>query len=236
MDIINKWKSFIFEKWKILVGVFLFLTLTIVFLIQGSYFQKEEGEDTSSSDIYEELIAEQKIEDEATKEMKAADKSGSEEIDEQEPREIVVDVKGAVKTPGVYQMKPNSRIVDAIEKAGGLIETAEQNAVNLAQIVEDQMVIYVPEIGEEGVDIILENVTTVSENTTQNKESNLININNAEKSELMLLNGIGESKADNIITYRNEKGLFKSIEEIKNVSGIGEATFEKIKESITVSR
>ena len=106
--------------------------------------------------------------------------------------------------------------------AGGLLENCDTNDINLSKKVFDEMVIYVPFLGEKVEDIGLEN-QEVSYNDGK------ISINSASVSELMNISGIGEVKAKNIIEYRNKFGLFKSIEEIKNVSGIGNSTFEKIK-------
>ncbi len=147
-----------------------------------------------------------------------------------EPIIIMVDIKGAVSNPGVYKMEDGQRIIELIEKAGGLLEDAESKAINFAQKVEDQMVVYIPKVGEEDIKII---ESPVNETTTSTDTK--ININEADASLLMTLNGIGSSKAENILQYREEKGYFKTIEEIKNVSGIGEATFNQLKESITVS-
>lgn len=143
---------------------------------------------------------------------------------------IMVDIKGAVSNPGVYKMDEGQRMIELIEKAGGLLEEAESKAINFAQKVEDQMVVYIPKVGEEDIKII---ESPVNETTTSTDTK--ININEADESLLMTLNGIGASKAANILQYREEKGYFKTIEEIKNVSGIGEATFNQLKESITVS-
>ena len=154
-------------------------------------------------------------------------------IENQRSEEIIVDVKGAVVTPGVYTVESNNRVIDAIERAGGFIEEADQNAVNLAKVVEDQMVIYIPKVGEEvqNADLNQAYVEPVAEEKTES----LVNINLDGKEALMTLNGIGSSKADSILNYREENGFFQTIEEIKNVSGIGDATFENLKDSITVS-
>jgi len=186
-----------------------------------------------------------------------------------------VDVKGAVKKPGVYQVNSTDIINDAITLAGGFSKTAYTKNINLSIKIKAEMVIYVytkteykklttkvveqvecqtntyviNDCIENGSSVITSNdndmesssTTTVNseeiinepENSTSN-ETKLISINSATLDELMTLDGIGESKANNIIKYREEVGLFKTKEEIKNVSGIGEAAFEKIKDSITV--
>lgn len=133
---------------------------------------------------------------------------------------IFVYVCGAVNREGVYELPSGSRIYEAIEIAGGFREDADTNAVNQAEVLEDEEKLYVPVIGEE--------VSDVSE------DDDKININKASKEELMTLPGVGESRADSIIKYREDVGAFQSIEDIMQVSGIKEGLFEKIKDLITV--
>lgn len=142
---------------------------------------------------------------------------------------IMVDVKGAVENPGVYKMNQQDRIKEAIEKAGGFSKKALKSDVNLAQRVQDEMVILVTEEGEEASEGI-ENAS----NTLQNDQETgtVINLNQATEAELTSLTGIGPSKADAIIQYREEHGLFSSPEDLMEVSGIGEKTFENIKDQI----
>ena len=144
-----------------------------------------------------------------------------------EKKYYYVDIKGEVKDPGVYKLKEGSRVIDAINASGGLKENANTYSVNLSKKITDEMVIIVPSNSEN---------TNVSDNTiTQNtKNSGLVNINTATTKELLSITGIGESKASNIVKYREENGNFSSIEDIKNVSGIGDSLFEKIKKYITV--
>ncbi|PTQ86393.1 competence protein ComEA [Trichococcus patagoniensis] len=161
-----------------------------------------------------------------------------EQPEESEPvREIIiVDIKGAVSNPGVYQAEAAMRVIDIIDLAGGLRETADADTVNLSQRVTDQMVIYIPAIGEEA-----ERPIAVPENPLAEQESGngvagteKVDINTADAVLLQTLNGIGEKKAVLIIAYREENGSFQTIEEIMEVSGIGEKTFEGFKNLITV--
>jgi competence protein ComEA len=141
-------------------------------------------------------------------------------------------VCGEVNKSGVVTIESGSRIIDAVELAGGTTSLADLNKVNLAEFVCDAQKIYIPKIGED-VDkneIIAQN-SSVKQN---NSKHNLININTADKATLEQLTGIGETIAQNIIEYRQLNGGFKSIDEIKKVSRIGEKTFEKIKDKITV--
>jgi len=218
--------NFVKEKIKwFLIGL-VGIIVVLLILLFWQVFQSDSKEEPTEVSVYEELLLEEETELEEKSEDEA---SVSQEVPS---NDIVVDVKGGVQTPGVYTMDANSRVIDAIEKAGGLIAEAEEKAVNLAQIVEDQMVIYVPIEGED-----LEKASSeiiANQTMDENDNSATIDINQAEKETLMTLNGIGDSKADNIIAYREENGSFQSIEDIKNVSGIGEATFDNLKDFIHV--
>ncbi len=156
-------------------------------------------------------------------------------------KKMYVDIKGSVNNPGVYEFKENDRVIDAINYAGGLSKYANTSNINLSQKLSSEMVIYVfsnKEI-EDGSKasscstICGVNVIEVNNCVDENNSSDKVNINNATLEELMTLTGIGESKAKNIIAYR-EKEKFKTIEDIKNISGIGDALFEKIKDRIVV--
>ncbi|TKC19982.1 helix-hairpin-helix domain-containing protein [Robertmurraya kyonggiensis] len=142
-------------------------------------------------------------------------------------QELLVDVKGAVQTPGVYKATTGDRVIDVIERAGGITESANEEAVNLAMRVTDEMVIYVPLIGEE-----TESMTTAV--SAGGGESDKININKATATELETLPGVGPAKSAAIIEYRETNGPFQTIEDIMSISGFGEKTFEKLKESISV--
>ena len=154
---------------------------------------------------------------------------------------VIIHITGSVKNPGIVKLKEGSRIEDAIESAGGLTENADITKVNLAYVVEDGTKIKIPSASEEdigdediidsksGDNIIIEENTVSSNNSTQN-----ININKATEKEFETLPGIGPSLASKIIEYRNQNGKFGSIEDIKNVNGIGDNKYEKIKDLITV--
>ncbi|MFD2305843.1 helix-hairpin-helix domain-containing protein [Enterococcus termitis] len=146
-----------------------------------------------------------------------------------EPKQLYVDIKGAVKRPGMYEVKENMRVWDAILLADGVEEEADTKQVNFAEQVTDQMVIYVPKKGEEP--LVKQELNSEERDEADTK----INLNQADENQLQTLPGIGQKKAQEIIRYREDNGGFKSIEDIKNISGFGEKTFEKLKESITVS-
>ena len=153
---------------------------------------------------------------------------------------IIVHVSGAVNKEGIVELKNNSRMIDAIDKAGGLRDEADIRNINLAYIIEDGMKIHIPSKEEKESTIIAEG-NTDSEIVKQsnviksdNNKKSKININTATKTDLETLPGIGESTALKIIEYRKEKGKFKLKEDIKQVNGIGDSKFNKIKELITV--
>ena len=140
--------------------------------------------------------------------------------------EIYVHVCGCVKKPGVYSLHFGARTQEAINAAGGFSEKANQTAWNLAEVLQDGMQIYVPSKDE----------AKEALNEEQSSQKDLsVNINRASKEDLVTLPGIGESRADAIIARREEKGTFTSIEEIKDVAGIGDGIFNRIKDLITVN-
>lgn len=164
---------------------------------------------------------------------------------------VYVDIKGAVKKPGVYKINSDKKIIDVITMAGGLMENANTDNINLSKKVTDEMVIIIYTNEEVKNSNIVDTVIKVIDkecvcpniqndgciNTEINDSitnvNKAININTATLEELMSINGLGEAKAKAIIKYREENGYFKIIDDLLNVSGIGEALFEKIKEYIT---
>lgn len=137
--------------------------------------------------------------------------------------QIYVDIGGAVKNPQVVELPEGSRVEDAIEAAGGLTDKADLTDINRAAFLEDGEKVYIPEVYDED-DV----------GDSQVRGDGKININTADFEELQELNGVGPATAEKIIGYREENGRFSSIEDIKNVSGIGEKTFEKFKDDIKV--
>ena len=146
---------------------------------------------------------------------------------------IMVDVAGAVVEPSVVELPENSRIFEAIEKAGGLSKEADTTATNLAEILTDGQKIYIP-TKQEVKDSQSEATSSDTTNYLVTGQSKRININSADSDMLQELSGVGPSTAEKIISYRNENGKFKKIDDIKNVSGIGDKTFEKFKDKITL--
>ena len=140
---------------------------------------------------------------------------------------VVVYISGEVVNPQVIEMKDGDRLIDAVEKCGGMTENADKNAVNLALLLKDEEHYVIPKIGEN-----LQLNTSSNNKSLQN--NNLVNINTADKTILISLPSIGEKTAEKIIQYRETNGNFKSIDDIKNINGIGEKKFEQIKDLITV--
>lgn len=138
-------------------------------------------------------------------------------------KQIYIDVKGEVNNPGVYKMKAGSRVTDLIRNAGGFKKDADQTAVNLAKQLADQDMIVVYKVGQ-----------GPKANQTDDVEKEKVNINKADSDELQKLDRVGEKMAQKIIDYRNQHNGFHSIDEIKQISGFGEKTFERLKDSLTI--
>ena len=159
------------------------------------------------------------------------DSSTEKEVKE-EPVEqdlITVDVKGAVKSPGIYDLPVGSRVNDAVQKAGGLTEQADSKSLNLAQKVSDEALVYVPTKGEESSS--QQAGSGAPSSTSKDKK---VNLNKASLEELKKVKGLGGKRAQDIIDHRESNGKFKSVDELKKVSGIGAKTIEKLKDYVTV--
>lgn len=226
---------FIIKKYWVSVVLFILILFACVMSGYSIYLQKMEPKE-----IKDEIIA-------------VADNGDSEEKTD---IYVAVDIKGNVKKPGVYQVKEGTIINDVIALAGGFTKNAYVNNINLSKKVSDEMVIYVYSKNEvkddkkqtvcktdtvdisdctnEKVSVIETGTNTNTEEKTTSSDNQLVNINTASESELTTVSGIGSSKAKAIIEYRNNNGSFSNIKDLLNVSGIGEALFEKIKEFITV--
>ena len=198
------------------------ITFAVAFVAGGIYFFSQQGEDPANTeDIFSVTAKEAEMEQSVNE---AA-----------EPEIIKVDVKGAVKSPGIFTAQAGDRVIDLISAAGSFTEKADTDKVNFAQIIEDQMVIYVPEIGEEDKGN-LENIQvgTSGDAVTKGTSGGLVNLNTATQEDLQTLTGIGPSKADAILEYRETVGKFKEVDELKQVTGIGDKTFERLRDSISV--
>lgn len=150
-----------------------------------------------------------------------------EEVLDMVPRRVVIYITGEVKQPGIVELSSDMRLKDALQMVGGFTAEADINSINLAQKVEDERHYIVTKIGENSLDV-------TGNTSPMTGKGGLININTANVEELKRLDGIGDGLAQRIINHRTEQGAFSSIEDIKNVSGIGEKKFEAIKSSICV--
>lgn len=166
-------------------------------------------------------------------EVAAVSKNSSTEKEvKEEPVEqdlITVDVKGAVKSPGIYDLPVGSRVNDAVQKAGGLTEQADSKSLNLAQKVSDEALVYVPTKGEEAAS---QQAGSGAPSSTSKEKK--LNLNKASLEELKQVKGLGGKRAQDIIDHREANGKFKSVDELKKVSGIGAKTIEKLKDYVTV--
>lgn len=243
MEKLENVKLFLLEHRWVLIGVLLGI---VIILGGGFYFNKAFQQEKMMIDSNP-LI--QKKDDVIT---------NVGEIIEDSSCYVTVDIKGEVKVPGIYQVKCESRVQDAIYLAGGTTWKADTSVLNLSKKLVDEMVIVVyskeqvanfvvtkeDESEKLGVcqnQIEIVNNACIDSDLVSDTEAigdtpvnNTVSLNKATKEELMILPGVGESKAENIINYREENDGFKSIEEIKNVKGIGDSIFEKIKTNITV--
>lgn len=181
-----------------------------------------------------------------------AETTSTTSVVKEESTKLYFDIKGSVKKPGVYEFTQGDKIIDAINKAGGLTKNATTNNLNLSKKLTNEMVIYVFSKNELTTTKTYEPVSNASEckcetieinncvdkNTTNESNndtvSTKININTDSKEKLMTISGIGSSKADAIIEYRTKNGNFKTTEDIMNVSGISKTIYDKIKDTITV--
>ena len=163
------------------------------------------------------------------------DSSAEKEVKKEENEEslgqdlITVDVKGAVRSPGIYDLPVGSRVHDAVQKAGGLTEEADSKSLNLAQKISDEALVYVPTKGEEAA-----SQQATSGTTPSSSKEKKVNLNKASLEELKQVKGLGGKRAQDIIDHREANGKFKSVDELKKVSGIGAKTMEKLKDYVTV--
>ena len=171
----------------------------------------------------------------AAEELEELTLEGGTDAEEGLPETLYVHVCGAVNAPGVYELRADARIYEALEAAGGMTEDAAADWINQAEALSDGERIYVPtqEEAEESAQSVSGQWADPNGNAG-GSASDKININTAAKEELMTLSGIGASKAESILKYRQEHGGFQSIEELKKIEGIKDGVFNKIKDDITV--
>lgn len=215
------------KKQKIMIISGIIVVFIILFIVAFKYFYSDEKIENTQNMFEENQIKENIIEQfEFTKTK----------------NRIVVHVIGEVNNPGVVELNEGARIIDAINKCGGSTQDSDLSIINLAYILEDGVQIYIPKknenledkelfVSDAGKSLIMESATKENENISIN--STKVNINTANEEKLKTLPGVGESMAKKIIDYRNKNGKFNSIEDIKNVNGIGDSKYESIKEYLT---
>ena len=210
--------------------IFLFFVFCAAFLTgcDDSYKIESFGDGIGSTEVTEIEITEKEA---ISGDINPEDRSDSSDNKDFESSIIYVYVCGAVKKPDVYELPEGSIAKDAIEMAGGLTDSAAVNYINPAKRISDGERIFIPTEEEIQSGTFPEDIYEADENAI---ETGKININTAKKDELMKLPGIGSSKAEAIIAYREEHGAFSDIKEIMNVSGIGENIYEKLKDKVTV--
>lgn len=207
MAFFDEWKEK-WESWSLSAKAAVIGGILLILVGLGGLFSKKE-ESMEETEIVVTTVLAEKTEVSTTQETV-----------------IFVDIKGAVKNPGVYQMKAGDRVKDALEAAGGLTEEADSQKVNLAKRLEDQMVIVVPKVGEESEEI------PTGETRKEATKEGKVNINTATVEELKTLKGVGEKKAEAIIEYRKKNGSFQTKEDLMKVRGIGKKLFESFQERI----
>lgn len=198
------------EKLKNKSSFTLFIVI-IISLISFFLFNQRKQEDTPLEEV--------------NLDFDLANETVSEKKESDTPEVIIVDVKGEVKHPGIYEVKSDMRVNDVINLAEGFTEEADENYLNLAEKVADEMIINVPSINNEDVNLET-NPTEVG--------TNKIKVNQADIDELVNLTGIGPLKAEAIITYRDEIGGFKNVDDLLEVTGIGEKTLETIRDELQI--
>ena len=198
-----------------IVGILMFFCVSVAFLLAFLFFNfsppHEQSLAPKASTVPENIVTSDALQ----------------EKDSTAVTEIIVDVKGAVKKVQPYTMKSNQRVKDVLDKAG-ILPQADLSQINLAEKLIDQKLIYVPKKGERTGS----QGTTASASTQSTQQP--INLNLAQETDLVEIPGIGPSKAQSIIAYRDEKGGFKTVEDLKEIKGIGDKTFEKLKDYFTV--
>lgn len=230
MEILEKIKDFIIKNKKNIIIITSYIFIIIIFIISLLIIYSNNAKKLK------------RIENKNKISLVQHENENKEEI---KKVKIFVDVKGAVVKPGVYELEEGKRVNDAIHLAGGFTKDANTRYINLSKVLKDEMVIVV--YNNKEIKDILEvkaetpcickntmNDSCIENITEKENNNNIININTATKEELMTLTGIGETKANAIIEYREVNGYFINIEDIMKVNGISESTYSKIKDFITI--
>ena len=208
--------------------------ITIIIFIVSIFLYKQKSSNAFKEEYMTEIFEEESNDNMEYTETLEEDTSIINE-DSIDRNKIIVEIKGEVAKPDVYQLEEGSIIKDLIDMAGGVTEEADLSRINRAEELLNHELIIIGNINDETESSVVQNNSTYSSNgNNSDKVSTLININTADLEQLKEITGIGNIKAQSIIDYREANGGFKSLEELKNVDGIGDKTFEKIKDQITL--
>ena len=219
-EILNKFKEKKFMLISALISVLLILTVLSFYI----FSHRSQQKDSDSFSAYQTILN--------SSGSKQTALSGKDSQKQADKAEITIDIKGAVQKEGVYTLPAGSRVTDAVKRAGGLTAEADRKSVNLAQKIEDEAVIYIAEKGE-NISVIPPSSASGAD-STESGAGEKINLNTATLAELQTLSGIGVKRAQDILDYRDSKGGFSSVDELAEISGIGEKTLAKLKEEVTV--
>ncbi|CYU00652.1 ComEA family DNA-binding protein [Streptococcus suis] len=218
MDTIKTYIEMLKEyKWQIALPAVAGLLLT-TFLI---FSQPAKSDQTGLTDFPQT--------EQASSSSELVEETNTEESEE--ASQLVVDVKGAVAKPGLYTLEADARVNDAVEAAGGLTSQADPKSINLAQKLSDEAVVYVAS-KDENISVVTS--TTASSAMSPEGSDSKVNLNTATEADLQTISGIGAKRATDIIAYREANGGFKSVDDLNNVSGIGDKTMESIRPYVTV--
>ena len=218
-------------KNKKIIGL---VIITIIIFIVSIFLYKQKSSNSFKEEYMTEIFEEESNDNMEYTETLEEDTTIINE-DSIDRNKIIVEIKGEVAKPDVYQLEEGSIIKDLIDMAGGVTEEADLSRINRAEELLNHELIIIGNINDETESSVVQNNSTYSSNgNNSDKVSTLININTADLEQLKEITGIGNIKAQSIIDYREANGGFKSLEELKNVDGIGDKTFEKIKEQITL--
>ncbi|MGN1271553.1 MAG: helix-hairpin-helix domain-containing protein [Lactobacillus sp.] len=223
----EKIKEFVIEK-KV------YLIAAGILLLGFFYFKKGDSQEKNSETENAQLMQKSSSSSSGTMENMTSSSTSS------ESKTVTCDISGAVKHEGVYTLKNGARLQELIEAAGGTTSRAQLKAINRAVLLKDQDKIHIPYKGEKVENAATvgagsqSNATSGESSSSQQENGEKVNLNTASAADLQKLNGIGEKKAEQIIAYREQKGSFKKIEDLMQVSGIGEKTFASLKDQLAV--
>lgn len=223
----NGWKRWI-REWILIV----ILLLLSVLSVSGCSASEEDGLQEVTEKVSQEPEVSQKDPEKSEDQETSGQTGGDTGSKKSAEKKIWVYVCGAVNAPGVYELKEDARLYEAIELAGGVNHEAAPEVLNQARVLADGERIYVPKQDEAEAYSLQDQGLESNAGTADT--GGKININTAGKEELMTLPGIGESKAEKILRYREDHGAFRSIEDVMQIEGIKEGVFNKIKENITI--